>query len=88
MELFNKEDVYDNQISPLMQQIIDICNAHQIPMLASFTYENCESKGTGRCVTLLNKFEDRIDSRLTDAASTVKNGVPTMSSIISIHGSE
>ncbi len=33
---FDKEAVYDSQISPLMTQIITICKEHKIPMLASF----------------------------------------------------
>ncbi|KPY66142.1 hypothetical protein ALP50_01152 [Pseudomonas syringae pv. spinaceae] len=32
----NKEQVYDDQISPLMLQIIDICKAKGIAMMASF----------------------------------------------------
>jgi hypothetical protein len=32
----NKEQIYDDQISPLMAQIIDICREHKIAFLASF----------------------------------------------------
>lgn len=32
----NKEQVYDEQISPLMLQILDICKAQGIAMMASF----------------------------------------------------
>lgn len=32
----NKEQVYDDQISPLMQQIIGICKEQGIAMVASF----------------------------------------------------
>jgi len=31
-----KEQIYDEQISPLMAQIIAICKEHKIPVLASF----------------------------------------------------
>lgn len=31
-----KEQVYDADIFPLMKQIIDICHAHKIAMVASF----------------------------------------------------
>lgn len=31
-----KEEIYDEQISPLMAQIIAICNERKIPLLASF----------------------------------------------------
>jgi hypothetical protein len=33
----NKEQVYDTQISPLMVQIIEICNTNKIAFLASFS---------------------------------------------------
>jgi len=74
MELFNKEDIYDNEISPLMQQIIEICNKHKMPMIASVTYENNEELGPGRCTTLLNGFEDRADDANQKAAKVIKNG--------------
>ena len=32
----NKEEIYDSQISPLMLQIIEICKAQGIAMMASF----------------------------------------------------
>lgn len=32
----NKEEIYDDQISPLMQNIIGICREHGIAMIASF----------------------------------------------------
>lgn len=33
---YDKEKVYDEQISPLMTQIIQVCRDHKIQMLASF----------------------------------------------------
>ena len=32
----NKEQAYDEQISPLMQQIIEVCKEKGIAMIASF----------------------------------------------------
>lgn len=32
----DKEPIYDERISPLMKQIIDICKENGIPMVASF----------------------------------------------------
>lgn len=37
-EDFDQEQVYDEQIAPLMAQIIGICREHSIPFLASFNY--------------------------------------------------
>lgn len=34
-----KEQVYDEQISPLMETIIDICKAHKIAMIADFALD-------------------------------------------------
>ncbi|KVC49876.1 hypothetical protein WS58_06300 [Burkholderia pseudomultivorans] len=36
MTTATKEQIYDEQISPLMAQIIAICKEHKIPVVASF----------------------------------------------------
>ena len=73
MELYNLEDIYDEKISPLMKQIIEICHEHKIPMLASFTYENCEEKGHGRCTTHL-RYDGREDEANHKANGVIRNG--------------
>ncbi|MES0445036.1 MAG: hypothetical protein ABUJ92_00685 [Desulfobacterales bacterium] len=45
MEQFDLEVIYDEEISPLMKQIIAICKEHQIPMVASFCYRIDEDGG-------------------------------------------
>lgn len=35
-----KEEVYENEISPLMNEIINICQKHKIANLCSFHYGN------------------------------------------------
>lgn len=49
----NSEAVYDAEISPLMTQIIKICRANNIPMIASFQYEQAgvSERGAGFCTT-------------------------------------
>lgn len=37
-ELEDNEDIYDEQISPLMERIIAICKKHEIPMIMSFEF--------------------------------------------------
>lgn len=74
MEHFNKENVYDNEISPLMGKIIAICKEHGIPMIASFTYENGEELGPGRCTTLLNNIPNREDIAIQKACSIIRRG--------------
>jgi hypothetical protein len=55
----NKEQVYDDQISPLMQQIIDICKGQGIAMMASFDIAHAGEGPNGEdcsslvCSTLL-----------------------------------
>ena len=36
---YDLEIVYDEQIAPLMAQIIEICEAHGLPMVATFAYK-------------------------------------------------
>lgn len=50
---WSKEDVYDEKISPLMQQIIAICKEHNIPMVALFQYADSEENGPAFCKTTL-----------------------------------
>lgn len=50
---WDKEDVYDEQIAPLMTKIIEICKAHQIPIVATFQFN-----GAGdRCTTTIGDSE-------------------------------
>ena len=48
----NKEQVYDDQISPLMSQIIAICQKHGIAMIASFAIPTPEDDGL-QCTSML-----------------------------------
>ena len=52
MSEWTKEDVYDEQIAPLMTQIIAICQGHRIPMAAQFNYARDEN-GPCLCTTVL-----------------------------------
>lgn len=38
------EQVYDDEISPLMSQIIAICKKHEMPMFATFQYKDNEDE--------------------------------------------
>lgn len=50
----DKEAIYDDQIAPLMTQLIEICRREGVPMFASFQYGDagfCTSAlSTGHCV--------------------------------------
>jgi hypothetical protein len=45
----NLEKVYDEQISPLMKQIIDICKENKMPMFAEFQYGDTDFCKTRLC---------------------------------------
>lgn len=57
--LYDLENVYDEQIAPLMTKIIAICKEHRLPMLASFQYQRDADEGEGFCTTTL-PFDERI----------------------------
>jgi hypothetical protein len=50
----DKEAIYDEQIAPLMTQLLEICQREGVPMIASFQYSEdgfCTSAlSTGHCV--------------------------------------
>lgn len=54
-DFWNKEAVYDEEISPLMDKIIAICKEHSIPLVCSFQYVHAaeEDGGDGMCTTCL-----------------------------------
>jgi len=53
MTEWTKEDVYDEQISPLMTQVIAICKEHKIPLVAQFNYASEGEEGPRFCTTVL-----------------------------------
>jgi hypothetical protein len=80
MELYNHEDIYDNEISPLMQKIIAICKEHKIPVIASFAYENDEENGVGSCTTNIF-FDDRKPEGFLSANREIRTGGNTTMAI-------
>lgn len=52
-ELFDLEAIYDEQISPLMTQIIAICKEHDLPMLATFVCAQREDDDPLHCTTYI-----------------------------------
>lgn len=72
IEEFDLESVYDQQISPLMQQIINICKEHKMPVIASFAYANTEENGVACCTTSLT-FEGRLINPYLEATKIIRN---------------
>ena len=59
-EFWDKENIYDEQIAPLMSQIIDICRKNNLPIVATFQYCNKKENGAAYCSTaLLSGNEDQ-----------------------------
>lgn len=50
---WSKEDIYDNEISPLMAKIIAICKEHDMPLAATVQYANEEDGGAAYCTTMI-----------------------------------
>jgi len=51
-----KEKMYDERVSPLMAQILEICKEHKIAMVASFSLDTDES-GDFNCTSALTTDE-------------------------------
>jgi len=96
--MMTKEQIYDEQINPLMAQILEICTAHNIAMAASFAIPNdeddhlcCSSKRpdeTGKFPHLIGKLAAVIDREIRGREPTMMttvdaDGRKTMLAIIS-----
>jgi hypothetical protein len=89
----NKEQVYDDKISPLMQQIIDICKEHGIAMMASYDIahdgdgpdgEDCSSLV---CSTLLPDGDNNQNQVFAQANAHIRRrGRPAPMMITTDHG--
>lgn len=61
--MYDKEDVYDEQIAPLMSQIIEICKKENIPLTAQFSLkshrdDNESQEDPMRCTTIILATEE------------------------------
>ncbi len=56
---FDLEGVYDDQVQPLMEKIIEICKQHKLPMFATFLYANDADSDDARLCTTNLMFDDR-----------------------------
>jgi hypothetical protein len=75
-QIFDLEEVYDEEISPLMKDIITICKRVGMPMLASFCYKANECEGHDYCTTSLPGGEFYPDE-FKEALSILRNGAST-----------
>lgn len=63
----NKEKIYDQQIAPLMAQVIQICKREGITVFAEFQYSE-----DGFCTTLIPGSEKHLQFTLFDALRQCK----------------
>jgi hypothetical protein len=52
--IYDKEAVYDTEISPLMKEIIGICQREKIPFAAVFAIKDDGEEGPLFCTTILD----------------------------------
>ncbi|CAG8864141.1 hypothetical protein [Pseudomonas fluorescens] len=82
----NKEQIYDDQISPLMQQIIGICKDKGIAVVASFDIAhdgegpNGEDCSSLVCSTHLPDGEGNFNERFDKANQIIRRGHESHSS--------
>lgn len=55
---WDKESIYDEQIAPLMAQIIVVCKEHRIPLVAQFQYAGADEEKAPAYVSTILPFEE------------------------------
>ena len=75
---WDKESVYDEQIAPLMTQIIETCKEHKIPMFASFQYSKVPGDAMF-CTTALLDASFQPDKRMYAAFKILRDGLVAFS---------
>ncbi len=74
---FDLEAVYDEQIFPLMAQIIEICKREKMPMMASFCYatgrDEDDPDGRSYCTTALDR-DGWQPAEIPEAVRVIRNG--------------
>ncbi len=68
---YDLEKVLEEQIRPYLTTIINICNEHEIPMVASFQYKNSPDK-IKLCTSIVNP-PNRADQRIVNAINELLN---------------
>jgi hypothetical protein len=70
--MYDKEQIYDEKIFPLMKEVIEICKENDIQMLFS-CYLKTDENGNMNCTTYLPSKEQNCDN-LQDAIKVIKHG--------------
>lgn len=77
-KVFDLEDVYDEEIAPLMTKIIEVCKKHELPMLCSFQFEHSETQGPGFCTSFIPRKGSETDrgGALNQALQAIRGTPP------------
>lgn len=70
--MYDKEQIYDEKIYPLMDKIIDICKENDIQMVFS-CYLRADDEGDLHCTTYLESKEENCEA-LKDANKVIQCG--------------
>lgn len=90
MTTATKEQIYDEQIAPLMTQIITICKEHKIPIVASFFTPGPDDPELAVTTALLgNGFEapKNFSKALRELRPELFGGAPLMLRTVHDNGS-
>jgi hypothetical protein len=80
----SKENVYDEQISPLVHQIIEICKEHNIALLLSAQLQD-EDDETLYCTSILPGDDDVSDERFVKALNIIRPPSRSMMHMTTTH---
>jgi len=75
--MYDKESIYDNQIAPLMKEIISICKREQLPMVAQFYLKEVHDE-TGDpmyCSTVILPAKEDINAEAYDQLKCVSEAM-------------
>lgn len=83
---YDLEQVYDDEISPLMAQIIEICKRENMPMVASFQYARDEDHVDDCCTSLINGLDGRYSRSFDHAHALIQRGLSEGESVKVVGG--
>jgi hypothetical protein len=80
----SKEKVYDEQISPLVQKIIDTCKEHNVALLLSARLQDNDDE-TLYCTTILPGIDDVSDENFVQALNIIRPPSRSMMHMTTTH---
>ncbi len=83
-EHYDLESVYDNEIAPLMTQILAICKRERMPMMASFQYRD-DDDGAALCTSHL-QWPERSSDCFREAVRVFRRPLSIMAMTITTDG--